>query len=67
VIQPPVQAVEFVSENDVRSALLRQEKIYVGPKSIVTPSARDLGDSHDVFVRTELSPSARPKSGSGSE
>src|SRR5579863_4880679 len=66
-IQPPVQAVEFVSENDVRSALLRQEKIYVGPKSIVTPSARDLGDSHDIFVRTELSPSARPKRGSGSE
>jgi acetaldehyde dehydrogenase (acetylating) len=66
-IQPPVQAVEFVSENDVRSALLRQEKIYVGPKSIVTPSARDLGDSHDIFVRTELPGSARPKRGSGSE
>ena len=66
-IQPPIQAVEFVSENDVRSALLRQEKIYVGPRSIVTPSARDLGDSHDIFVRTELSPAASPKGRSGSE
>jgi len=66
-IQPLVQAVEFVSENDVRSALLRQEKIYVGPKSIVTPSARDLGDSHDIFVRTDLSPAASPKGRSGSE
>jgi hypothetical protein len=43
----------FVSESDVRRALTRQEKIYIGPKTIVTPSARDLGVEHEVFVETE--------------
>ncbi|MFY9585464.1 MAG: hypothetical protein WAR21_13340, partial [Candidatus Acidiferrales bacterium] len=46
----------FVSETDVRSAITRQEKIFIGPKTIVTPSARDLGLAHEVFVETELSP-----------
>jgi acetaldehyde dehydrogenase (acetylating) len=40
----------FVSETDVRSAILRQQKIYIGPKTIMTPSARDLGAEHQVFV-----------------
>jgi acetaldehyde dehydrogenase (acetylating) len=52
-----VHVPDFVAENDVRKAMLRSEKIYLSPKSIVTPSARDLGDSHDVFVRTNLPPS----------
>ena len=43
----------FVSESDVRLALTRQEKIFIGPKTIVTPSARDLGMAHEVFVETE--------------
>ena len=46
----------FVSETDVRSAITRQEKIFIGPKTIVTPSARDLGLAHEVFVETELRP-----------
>ncbi len=36
-IQPPVQAVEFVSENDVRSALLRQEKSMSGRRASSRP------------------------------
>jgi hypothetical protein len=64
---PPIEVVDFVSENDVRIAMQRSEKIFVGPKTIVTPSARDLADSHDVFVRTELSPTAPPKSRGDSE
>ena len=49
---PPknVTVSPFVSENDVRRAVTRQEKIYIGPKTIVTPSARDLGTEHEVFV-----------------
>jgi acetaldehyde dehydrogenase (acetylating) len=43
----------FVSENDVRRAMTRSEKIFVGPKTILTPSARDLGLEHEVFVETE--------------
>jgi hypothetical protein len=34
-------------------ALTRQEKIYIGRKTIVTPSARDLGTEHDVFIEIE--------------
>jgi acetaldehyde dehydrogenase (acetylating) len=43
-------AVDFVSESDVRSAIDRGEKIYIRPKTIVTPAARDLGDEKDVFA-----------------
>jgi hypothetical protein len=44
--------VPFVSESDVREALAHNEKIYIGRKTIVTPSARDLGNAHDIFVET---------------
>ncbi|HUK31879.1 MAG TPA: aldehyde dehydrogenase family protein [Candidatus Acidoferrum sp.] len=52
----PKIAVEiqgFVSENDVRRAMTRSEKIFIGRKTILTPSARDLGLEHEVFVETE--------------
>ncbi|MBZ5642164.1 MAG: aldehyde dehydrogenase family protein [Acidobacteriia bacterium] len=52
--EKPVVAISpFVSENDVRRAMTRSEKIFVGPKTILTPSARDLGLEHEVFVETE--------------
>ena len=55
--EPPAKAVVeiagFVSENDVRRAMTRSEKIFIGPKTILTPSARDLGLEHQVFVETE--------------
>jgi hypothetical protein len=50
---PPAPISPFVSENDVRRAMTRSEKIFVGPKTILTPSARDLGLEHEVFVETE--------------
>jgi acetaldehyde dehydrogenase (acetylating) len=43
----------FVSENDVRRAMTRSEKIFIGRKTILTPSARDLGLEHEIFVETE--------------
>ncbi|MBI4461947.1 MAG: aldehyde dehydrogenase family protein [Acidobacteria bacterium] len=46
---------EFVSESDVRAALLRQEKIWISPRTILTPSARDLGFERNVFVETSAS------------
>jgi acetaldehyde dehydrogenase (acetylating) len=49
---PEVQVSAFVSENDVRMAITRQQKIFIGPKTILTPSARDLGAEHEVFVET---------------
>jgi acetaldehyde dehydrogenase (acetylating) len=59
---PSFEVLEFVSENDVRIAMQRHEKIFVGPKTIVTPSARDLGNSHDMFVVTDALPSPSQKS-----
>jgi hypothetical protein len=35
----------------VRRAMTRGEKIQIGPKTIVTPAARDLAGEHEVFVR----------------
>jgi acetaldehyde dehydrogenase (acetylating) len=47
-----VEVAPFVSEDDVRRAVKRGEKIFIGPRTIVTPSARDLGREHNVFVET---------------
>jgi len=44
-------AAEFVSEDDVKRAIQKGEKIYVGPKTIITPSARDIGDPAEVFAK----------------
>ncbi len=46
---PPV-AVDFVSEDDVRKALNDGKRIYINKKTIVTPSARDLGGEKDIFT-----------------
>jgi hypothetical protein len=49
---PPIKAAEFVSETDVRAAVGRGEKIYLSDRTILTPSARDLGEEHGIFVET---------------
>jgi acetaldehyde dehydrogenase (acetylating) len=46
----PPAIVAFVCENDVRDAIAGSRKIYIGPKTIVTPSARDLGDQFGILV-----------------
>src|SRR5436190_824324 len=46
-----VSPVDFVSETDVRNAIEKGVKIYITAKTILTPSARDLGDEKDVFAR----------------
>ena len=50
---PEVTVVPFVSEDDVRRAIHKDEKIYIDNNTIVTPAASDLGAAHDVLVRTE--------------
>ncbi|MEQ1603648.1 MAG: aldehyde dehydrogenase family protein [Pyrinomonadaceae bacterium] len=52
-VQKPVAiaTVDFVSEDDVRRALNSGEKIYISNKTILTPSARDLGEEKEVFAR----------------
>ncbi len=43
--------LDFVAEDDVRRALQKGEKIYVNAKTIITPSAHDLGDAAEVFAK----------------
>jgi len=50
---PPLEIADFVCEDDVRQAIARSKKIYIGPGSIVTPSARDLALRNDTLVMTE--------------
>ncbi|HLE69964.1 MAG TPA: hypothetical protein VJH87_09805, partial [Vicinamibacteria bacterium] len=48
---PQVAPLEFVSEVDVRSALNEGRKLPVGPGTLITPSARDLGNENNIFLR----------------
>jgi len=50
--KPALAVSPFVCESDVRQAMARHEKILIGPRTILTPSARDLGTEHEVFVET---------------
>jgi acetaldehyde dehydrogenase (acetylating) len=45
------KAVDFVSEDDVRRAIQKGEKIYVNARTIITPSAHDIGDPAEVFAK----------------
>jgi acetaldehyde dehydrogenase (acetylating) len=40
---------EFICEDDVRAALRSGKKLLVGERTIITPAARDLGESNKVF------------------
>ena len=46
----PITPVDFVSEDDVRRAVDAGQKIYISKKTILTPSARDLGEEKEVFA-----------------
>ena len=48
-----IKPTGFVCEEDVRSAIQGNSKILVGKKTIITPSARELGEDNDVFVLTD--------------
>lgn len=61
---PAPSVSPFVSEGDVRRAVTRGEKILIGPKTILTPSARDVAGSEDVLVLTDLVPQGLPASSS---
>ncbi len=46
------KSVDFVSEDDVRRAIQKGEKIYVNARTIITPSARDMGEPAEVFAKS---------------
>lgn len=45
------EPAEFICEEDVRLALREGRQLVVGEKTIITPAARDLGESRKVFVQ----------------
>jgi len=53
VAAAPEKAVPFVCEDDVRTAMKGNARILIGKKTIITPSARDLGEGNQVFVFSE--------------
>jgi hypothetical protein len=60
-LPPAIEVAEFLSENDVRMALTRNLKLYIGPKTILTPSASDLGREHDIFIVTDIIPAPKKR------
>ncbi len=60
-LPPAIEVAEFLSENDIRMALTRNLKLYIGPKTILTPSARDLGRDHDIFILTDIVPPVKKR------
>jgi acetaldehyde dehydrogenase (acetylating) len=49
--QPPDGAASFVCEEDVRAAMKAGRKLMIDDKTIITPSARDLGEAQKMFVQ----------------
>jgi acetaldehyde dehydrogenase (acetylating) len=47
---PKATPVTFVCEDDVRSAVKTGQKILVAERTIITPAARDAGESAKIFV-----------------
>jgi len=50
IVEAPAQTMDFVCEADVQAAMRDGRKIYIGPKTIVTPSARELAAPSDILV-----------------
>jgi hypothetical protein len=47
---PASPPADFVCEGDVREAILAGRKVVLGERTIVTPSARELGEAEKIFV-----------------
>jgi acetaldehyde dehydrogenase (acetylating) len=50
-VGPVSVPADFVCEEDVREAIRGGRKLVIGEKTILTPSARDLGESQKVFLQ----------------
>jgi acetaldehyde dehydrogenase (acetylating) len=48
---PADKPAAFVCEDDVRAAIKAGRKVIIDDKTIVTPSARDLGEAQKLFVQ----------------
>ncbi len=50
---PKIEIVDFVCEADVREAIAKKKKIFIGKKTIVTPAARDAAAADEILVMAE--------------
>jgi acetaldehyde dehydrogenase (acetylating) len=50
VSQAPSEAEKFVCEDDVRRAVREGKKLLISEKTIVTPAARDAGETAKIFI-----------------
>ena len=48
---PSQVPVDFVCEDDVRTAIAAGRTVLIGEKTIITPAARELGEARKVFVQ----------------
>jgi acetaldehyde dehydrogenase (acetylating) len=51
IVEVTQNATDFVSEDDVKSAMAKGEKIWINEKTIITPSARDIGEANEIFAK----------------
>ena len=56
---PAAAVADFGCEEDVLAAMRSGHKLLVGEKTILTPSARDLGEAEKVFVQAPWSDASR--------
>lgn len=52
-VAPKIEIVDFVCEADVREAIAKKKKIFIGKKTIVTPAARDAAAADEILVMAE--------------
>lgn len=52
-LPPPLEIAAFVCEDDVRAAIQNKKKIFIGPRTIVTPAARDLAAPGEILVMAQ--------------
>ncbi len=50
---PKIEIADFVCEADVREAIAKKRKIFIGKKTIVTPAARDAAAADEILVMAE--------------
>lgn len=50
---PKIEIADFVCEADVREAIAKKKKIFIGKKTIVTPAARDAAAADEILVMAE--------------
>jgi hypothetical protein len=50
-VSEPQAMAAFVCEDDVKEALKTGRTILIGERTIITPSARDLGEGRRIFVQ----------------